>query len=114
MTAGLLVPSDSPLGSAGPSALPSSAGGSAGIGAGSFFAASHQHPEQGGLDMPHDAAHMLTEPSGIGGQVRSAPECHASSRGNVMSHALDIQDDHLLLLADLRSIFFRASMRISS
>ncbi len=73
VTAGLLVPSDSPLGSAGPGALPSSAGGSAGMAAaGGFFAAS-QHPEHGGgLDMPHDAAHMLTEPSGIGGQARAA------------------------------------------
>ena len=79
VTAGLLVPSESPLGSAGPSALPSSAGGSAGMGTGGFFAASHnQHPEQGGgLDMPHDAAHMLTEPSGIGAQACDAPHTFA-------------------------------------
>ena len=69
VTAGLLVPSDSPLGSAGgPGALPSSAGGSAGNGTGSFFAASHQLPEQGGLGLEHSAAHMLAEPSGTAGQ----------------------------------------------
>jgi len=84
VTAGLLVPSDSPLGSAGPGALPSSAGGSAGMAAGAgFFAATHlQHPEQGGgggLDMPHDAAHMLTEPSGMGGQARGAPPSFCSA-----------------------------------
>ena len=74
VTAGLLVPSDSPLGSVGGSraALPSSAGGSAGNGAGSFFAQSLQLPSSGGGGggLQHDdVAHMLTEPSG--GQVRA-------------------------------------------
>ena len=73
VTAGLLVPPDSPLGSVGGSrALPSSAGGSAGNGAGSFFGQSLQLPDRGGGGMQHDdVAHMLTEPSGIGGQART-------------------------------------------
>ena len=78
VTAGLLVPTDSPLGSVGGSrALPSSAGGSAGNGAGSFFAQSLQLPGRGGGGLQHDdvahddVAHIMAEPSGIGGQART-------------------------------------------
>ena len=84
VTAGLLVPTDSPLGSVGGSRpLPSSAGGSAGNGVSSFFAQSMQLPGRGGGGMQHDdVAHMLTEPSGIGEQARSTAvsSCSMSTR----------------------------------